>query len=89
MSTLEKRLEQLEAPHDQTGHRVYTDTERAAKLLWILAVKGPHYERLIEKFPQFARADAKSTIAGLLKAEDSSCADVCRQAREDSRLQKT
>ena len=38
---------------------VYTDTERAAKLLWILAVKGPHYELLIEKFPQFARPDAQ------------------------------
>ena len=59
MPTLEKRLEQLEAPHDQTGRRVYTDTERAAKLLWILALKGPHYDRLIEKFPQFARTDAQ------------------------------
>jgi hypothetical protein len=57
MSTLEKRLEQLEAPFDQTGRRVYTDTERAAKLLWILAVKGPHYERLIAKFPEFAWTD--------------------------------
>lgn len=55
MSTLEKRLEQLEAPHVHSGRRVYTDTERAAKLLWILAVKGPHYERLIEKFPEFAK----------------------------------
>ena len=59
MSTLEKRLEVLEAPHDQTARRVYTDTERAAKLLWILAIKGPHYERLIEKFPQFSRTDAQ------------------------------
>ena len=59
MSTLEKRLEVLEAPYDQTGRRVYTDTERAAKLLWILAIKGPHYERLIEKFPQFSRTDAQ------------------------------
>ena len=57
MPTLEKRLEVLEAPHDQTARRVYTDTERAAKLLWILAVKGPHYERLIEKFPEFARTE--------------------------------
>ena len=57
MSTLEKRLEVLEAPYDQTGRRVYTDTERAAKLLWILAVKGPHHERLIEKFPEFARTE--------------------------------
>jgi len=40
MSTLEKRLEVLEAPHDQTARRVYTDTERVTKLLWILAVKG-------------------------------------------------
>ena len=55
MSTLEKRLEVLEAPHDQTARRVYTDTERVTKLLWILAVKGPHYERLIEKFPEFAK----------------------------------
>ncbi len=58
MPTLEKRLELLEAPHEQASRRVYTDTERAAKLLWILAVKGPHYERLIEKFPQFAMTDA-------------------------------
>lgn len=54
MSTIEKRLERLEAPHEQASRRAYTDTERAAKLMWILAVKGPHYERLIEKFPQFA-----------------------------------
>jgi hypothetical protein len=59
MPTLEKRLEQLEAPHVHAGRRVYTDTERAAKLMWLLATKGPHYERLIEKFPQFARADAQ------------------------------
>ena len=89
MSSLETRLEQFEVGNERLAKPFTTDTERAAKLLWILAVKGPHYERLIEKFPQFARADAKSTIAGLLKAEDSSCADVCRQAREDSRLQKT
>lgn len=58
MPTLEKRLEQLEAPHVQSGRRVWTDTERAAKLMWLLETKGPHYERLIERFPQFAKADA-------------------------------
>jgi hypothetical protein len=58
MSTLEKRLELLEAPHEQASRRFYTDTERAAKLMWLLATKGPHYERLIERFPQFAKADA-------------------------------
>ena len=57
MSTLEKRLEQLEAPHVQTSRRVWTDTERAAKLMWLLANKGPHYERLIAKFPEFAWTD--------------------------------
>ena len=57
MSTLEKRLEQLEAPHVQTSRRVWTDTERAAKLMWLLETKGPHYERLIEKFPQFAMTE--------------------------------
>ena len=57
MPTLEKRLEQLEAPHVQSGRRVWTDTERAAKLMWLLANKGPHYERLIEKFPEFARTE--------------------------------
>ena len=55
MSTLERRLEQLEAPQDRTSRRVWTDTERAAKLMWLLANKGPHYERLIEKFPEFAK----------------------------------
>ena len=59
MSTIEKRLERLEAPHEQASRGAYTDTERAAKLMWILAVKGPHYERLIEKFPQFARTDVQ------------------------------
>lgn len=57
MSTLEKRLEQLEAPFDQTGRRVYTDIERAAKWMWLCANKGPDYERLIEKFPQFAMTE--------------------------------
>lgn len=57
MSTIEKRLEQLEAPHVQSGRRVWTDTERAAKLMWLLETKGPHYERLIEKFPEFARTE--------------------------------
>jgi len=59
MPTLEKRLVQLEAPHVQKGRRVYTDTERAAKLMWLLATKGPHYERLIEKFPQFTSTGAQ------------------------------
>ena len=57
MSTIEKRLERLEAPHEQASRGAYTDTERAAKLMWLLATKGPHYEQLIEKFPQFARTE--------------------------------
>ncbi len=59
MPTLEERLEQLEAPHDQTGRRAWTDTERAAKLMWLLETKGPHHERLFARFPQFARTDAQ------------------------------
>ena len=59
MSTLERRLALLEAPHEQASCRFYTDTERAAKLMWLLETKGPHYERLIAKFPQFARTDAQ------------------------------
>ncbi|MBK8362004.1 MAG: hypothetical protein IPL15_24870 [Comamonadaceae bacterium] len=85
MSTLEKRLEVLEAPHDQTGRRVYTDTERAAKLLWILAVKGPHYELLIEKFPQFARTEP-NRVGGLLKIEESPCTGVQARRRQQTRL---
>ena len=59
MSTIEKRLERLEAPHEQASSRAYTDTERAAKLMWLLATKGPHYERLIEIFPEFAKGNSQ------------------------------
>ena len=57
MSTLERRLALLEATHEQASRSFYTDTERAAKLMLLLETKGPHYERLIEKFPEFARTE--------------------------------
>lgn len=59
MSPIEKRLERLEAPHEQVSRRAYTDTERAAKLMWLLKTKGPQYERLIEIIPEFAKGNAQ------------------------------